>query len=70
MRAAEVAELKQTQIINAIEYGHIDIVLAKTHHQHRYVLTQAGRAPKAGSSFRLVSIAAKAHPKGTVIPMG
>ena len=43
MRAAEVAELKQIQIMNAIEYGHIDVVLAKTRRSHRYVLTQAGR---------------------------
>jgi len=43
MRAAEVAQLNHRQIMNALEYGHIDVVLAKTRRSHRYVFTQAAR---------------------------
>ena len=43
MRAIEVAEVTQPQIHTAIQEGHLDFKLAKTHKPHRYVLTQAAR---------------------------
>ena len=43
MRAAEVAEVRHEQIESAIQYGHLDIILAKTLQTHRYVFTQAAR---------------------------
>lgn len=43
MRAAEVAEVTDQQIENAIQHGHLDITLAKTCRPHRYVFTPAAR---------------------------
>ena len=43
MRATEVAAITKPQIETAIQYGHIDIILAKTRRTHRYVFTQHAR---------------------------
>ena len=43
MRAIEVAEVTQPQIHTAIQEGHLDLKLAATRQQHRYVFTQAAR---------------------------
>ena len=43
MRAAEVAAITKPQIETAIQYGHLEIILAKTRRIHRYVFTQHAR---------------------------
>lgn len=51
MRAAEVAEVTNPQIDTAIQHGHLDVTLAKTHKPHRYVFTQAARDALSGLHF-------------------
>jgi len=51
MRAAEVAEVTTPQIDTAIQHGHLDVTLAKTHKPHRYVFTQAARDALSGLHF-------------------
>ena len=56
MRAVEVAEVTDTQIDTAIQYGHLDITLAKTHKPHRYVLTKAARDSLRELSFERIHV--------------
>ena len=56
MRAAEVAEVSDQQIDTAIQHGHLDIILAKTHKPHRYVLTQAARDTLSRLQFERIHV--------------
>lgn len=53
MRAAEVAEVSDQQIDTAIQHGHLDIILAKT---HRYVFTQAARDTLSRLQFERIHV--------------
>ncbi|BEI31816.1 hypothetical protein BSKO_mt0068 (mitochondrion) [Bryopsis sp. KO-2023] len=59
IRAAEVAAISKEQVEGAIRHGHLDIELAKTRKQHRYVLTQAARDALEKLSMERIEVFAK-----------